>query len=377
MLAHISSNNDPQHVVNNERPDDLYDLPFNYFDSNFPDPWFLGGLADNTYTPRNTFYPCDHLAAIFDSAAFPLYSQSQISQLPDLSPPSLISHQDTPYEASDHTQSHETKEFEYLFNAQGDGPDLDNFDPFPLFTTTLSPPTNFSAEYYTAPLFEPELADGYVEHQLPVTAQNPQPSQASLLQETPDNDRSISLDSTSPVLPEACPISSIPPPGNQPSVLDGMTFSPPENAQPPPHDSHPAILCHCQWSGCEREFSSGSVLHKHVITHADESHTCRWAACGIRFQSGGLLNKHIQTHTKPFSCPENGCRHSSAKSRDLRRHILSHGLRSGNKVFYCSANQCGYGIQGRETPFKRLDHAKRHIKRKHSGLTMEPIIIQL
>jgi len=249
----ISSNNDLQHVVNNERPDDLYDLPFNYFDSNIPDPWFLGELADSAYTPRNAFYPCDPLAAVFDSAAFPPSSQSQISQLPDLSSPSSISHQDTPYEASGHTQSHETEDFENLFNAQGDGPDLDNFDPFALFTTILPPPTNFAAGYHIAPLFEP--ADGDVENQLLVTAQNPQPSQASALQETLDDDRSISLDSTSPVLSGVCPISSILPSENQPSVHEGMTFSPPENSQPP-HGSRPAILCHCQWSGCARGFSS-------------------------------------------------------------------------------------------------------------------------
>jgi len=256
--AHIPSNNDPQHVVNNERPDDLYDLPSNYFDSNFPDPWVLGGLADNAYTPRNAFYPCDHLAAVFDSAAFPPYSQSQISRLSDLSSPRSILHQDTPYEAGDHTRSDGTEDFENLFNSEGDGPGADNFDPFTLFTTILSPPINFSAEYHTAPLFEP--SDVYVEQQLLVTAQNPQPSQASLLQETLDDDQSISLDSTSPVLPEVCPISSIPPSRNQPSVLDGMTFSPPENSQPPPHGSRSATLCHCQWSGCERGFSSRSLL---------------------------------------------------------------------------------------------------------------------
>ena len=255
--AHISSNNDPQHVVNNERPDDLYDLPFNCFDSNFLDPWFLGGLADNAYIPRNTFYPCDHLAAAFDSAAFPPYSQSQISQLPDLSSPSSISHQDNPYEASDYTQPHDPEDFENLFNAQGDGPDSDNFNPFALFTTILSPPTNFSAEYPTAPLFEPELAGGYAEH---VAAQNPQPPQASLLPETLHDVRSISLDSTSPMLPEACPISSIPRSGNQPPVLEGMAFSPQENSPPPPHCSRPAVLCHCQWSGCERGCSSRGLL---------------------------------------------------------------------------------------------------------------------
>lgn len=258
--AHISSNNDLQHVVNNERPDDLYDLPFNCFDPNFPDLWFLGGLADSAYTPRNTFYPCDHLAAVFDSAAFPPYSQSQIPQLSDLSSPSSISHQDIPYKASNHTQSHETEDFENLFNAQGDGPDSDTFDPFALFTTILSPPTNFSAEYPTAPSFEPKLAGGYVEHQLLPTAQNPQPLQANLLQETPDDDWSISLESTNPTLPEACPISSIPPSGNQPSVFEGMASSPPKNSPPLLHGSRPAILCPCQWSGCERGFSSRSLL---------------------------------------------------------------------------------------------------------------------
>lgn len=257
--AHISSNNDPQHVVNNERPDELYDLPFDSSDSNFLDPWFFGGLANNAYIPRNTFYPCDHLAAV-DSAAVPLYSQSQISQLPDLSTPSSISYQDTPYGASGHTQSHGFEDFENLFNAQGVGPDSDNFDPFALSTTILSPPTSFPAEYPTVPLFETELAGRDAEHQLLVTAQNPQPPHGSLLQETPHDVRSISLDSTSPMLPEACPISYIPRSGNQPPVLEGMAFSPPEKPSPLRQYSRPATLWHCQWSGCERGFSSRDLL---------------------------------------------------------------------------------------------------------------------
>jgi hypothetical protein len=144
----------------------------------------------------------------------------------------------------------------------------------------------------------------------------------------------------------------------------------------------------CCWLGCQTPFNRLAELRQHVRSHAKMAQRCLWDGCqrlpeptsSLKSVIPYLLNipaslklssKHADSHTKPHICPEAGCGHRAAKLRDMRRHILSHGISNGAKVFYCPASNCQYN-EGR-TPFLRADNARRHIKQIHSGSTMDMI----
>jgi hypothetical protein len=78
-------------------------------------------------------------------------------------------------------------------------------------------------------------------------------------------------------------------------------------------------------------------------------------------------SKHLDSHIKPHRCREPGCTFGAAKTRDLKRHVLSHGLVDGAKVYYCPSNGCNYSRGGKKPPFGRMDNAKRHTKDIHNG----------
>jgi len=127
----------------------------------------------------------------------------------------------------------------------------------------------------------------------------------------------------------------------------------------------------CCWLGCQTPFNRLAELRQHVRSHTKMAQRCLWNGCQRLPEPTSSLNKHADSHTKPHICPEAGCGHRAAKLRDMRRHILSHGISNGAKVFYCPASNCQYN-EGR-TSFLRADNARRHIKQMHSGSAMDMI----
>jgi hypothetical protein len=88
-----------------------------------------------------------------------------------------------------------------------------------------------------------------------------------------------------------------------------------------------------------------------------------------------VYSKHLKTHTRPFKCSESNCNHPAANLRDLKRHLRTHGTKTGDRAFSCPYSRCEYSQNGDKEPFKRLDHAKRHIVRKHPNFPNNPIPI--
>lgn len=128
----------------------------------------------------------------------------------------------------------------------------------------------------------------------------------------------------------------------------------------------------CHWLRCSSSFSSPERLHDHVKTHTTRlkiPSPCKWAQCNRTFISRSSLNKHLKTHTKPFQCIEPSCSYSAANRRDMQRHSKTHGIKSGDVLFGCPLPGCD------QEHFKRLDNAKRHMRRKHPGLSIPPISI--
>lgn len=143
--------------------------------------------------------------------------------------------------------------------------------------------------------------------------------------------------------------------------------------QMPRHQSVP-----CQWSQCGKRFTDSKRLHEHAKAHTEvmrDTFKCHWSGCSETRSSRCLLNKHLKTHTKPFQCSEPSCHHSAANGRDLQRHIRTHGTRTGDSSFFCPYQGCEHSQDGDKEPFKRQDHAKRHIRRKHPNYPNPPIPI--
>jgi len=133
----------------------------------------------------------------------------------------------------------------------------------------------------------------------------------------------------------------------------------------------PAGQFTCRWLDCQTPFNRLAELRHHVRSHTKMAQRCLWDGCRRPPEPTSSLNKHLDSHTKPHLCPETGCGHRAAKLRDMRRHILSHGISNGAIVFYCPASNCQYN-EGR-TPLLRADNARRHIRQIHSGSTMDTI----
>ena len=84
-------------------------------------------------------------------------------------------------------------------------------------------------------------------------------------------------------------------------------------------------------------------------------------------------SKHLDSHVKPHVCPEETCSHRAAKARDLKRHMLSHGILPGTEIYYCPSPGCDHSRDGANRPFARFDNAARHIKKKHPALNKKPL----
>ncbi|KAN0106824.1 hypothetical protein V8E51_009700 [Hyaloscypha variabilis] len=131
----------------------------------------------------------------------------------------------------------------------------------------------------------------------------------------------------------------------------------------------------CRWSTCEKAFETTDSLHNHVKEHVKAmkaSARCLWLGCAKGSLTAALLNKHIRLHTRPFACKYPLCGHCSATTRDSRRHAKTHGLHAGDLIYHCPIKGCGYNQGGSQNPFRRLDHARRHIYRQHNQ-TIDPI----
>lgn len=131
----------------------------------------------------------------------------------------------------------------------------------------------------------------------------------------------------------------------------------------------------CRWSTCEQVCETTNTLHNHVKGHVKAMETpdhCLWLGCAKGSLTIALLNKHIRLHTRPFACKYPLCGHCSATARDSRRHTKKHGLHAGDLIYHCPVQGCGHSQGGSRDPFKRLDHARRHIRRQHNQ-TIDPI----
>jgi hypothetical protein len=96
-----------------------------------------------------------------------------------------------------------------------------------------------------------------------------------------------------------------------------------------------------------------SNYHSHIVKRYKEPHSDTM-----------IYSKHLKTHTKPFQCSEPDCNHLAANSRDLQRHLRTHGTKAGDKSFSCPYLGCEHSQDSDKEPFKRLNHTKRHIVRK-------------
>jgi len=209
-----------------------------------------------------------------------------------------------------------------------------------------------------------------------------------------------------PMLPEPVQIGDIQPPAvATPLKAQDSQASRISDARQVANLPSPVGQYTCYWLGCQTPFNRLAELRyavslreniailtsfehrQHVRSHTKMAQRCLWNGCqrlpeptsSLKSVIPYLLNilalltlssKHADSHTKPHICPA-GCGHRAAKLRDMRRHILSHGISNGAKVFYCPASNCQYN-EGR-TPFLRADNARRHIKQIHFGSTTDII----
>jgi len=127
----------------------------------------------------------------------------------------------------------------------------------------------------------------------------------------------------------------------------------------------------CRWQQCQETFDDTPQLKRHLQIHTSFGSKCQWNNCPRNLGSRSLLNKHLDTHIKPHQCLR--CQHRTATKRDLSRHIKSHTNLIGNAVYFCPSASCSYRKGGSKSPFGRLDNAKRHISRKHTDSTEEPV----
>ncbi|KAJ4392037.1 hypothetical protein N0V93_005658 [Gnomoniopsis smithogilvyi] len=76
----------------------------------------------------------------------------------------------------------------------------------------------------------------------------------------------------------------------------------------------------------------------------------------MRFSNAGHLREHYRKHVKPVLCPQLGCRVRTAKQRDMRKHMETHG---NHRTFICETCL--------ET-FTRSYNLDRHLLNQH-GIT--------
>ncbi|KAE8450424.1 hypothetical protein EG329_006499 [Mollisiaceae sp. DMI_Dod_QoI] len=105
---------------------------------------------------------------------------------------------------------------------------------------------------------------------------------------------------------------------------------------------------------------------------SSSSRVYKCSFCAKTFDKRHLLNRHEKQHTKPVQCPVPGCSHSTAKRRDMQRHIIVHHPNDDAaepsmvmRQFMCPVAGCKHAEAG----FKRKDHLVRHMKRIHPGMS--------
>lgn len=99
---------------------------------------------------------------------------------------------------------------------------------------------------------------------------------------------------------------------------------------------------------------------------SEKEDTYQCTFCNKVFDKRHLLNRHLNLHTKPVSCPV--CPHTTAKQRDMDRHILARhpasergsALARGPK-FPCPVSTCNRA----RIPFSRKDQLDRHTRNRH------------
>jgi len=152
-------------------------------------------------------------------------------------------------------------------------------------------------------------------------------------------------------------------------------FSP--ESQPPypsPGNSSDSLLLDGLSPSIPETFSDqqGSTSQSPQPTSSSSSSVYKCSFCAKTFDKRHLLNRHEKQHTKPVQCPVSGCSHSTAKRRDMQRHIIVHHPNDDSAQpsmvvpqFMCPVAGCKHAEAG----FKRKDHLVRHMKRIHPGMS--------
>jgi len=263
----ISSNNDSHQVLHNERPNDPYDLTFDFdFDLSLPGVWCLGSSNYSAKYDRplgDGARPSD-VFTLYDSVADGQYSQFQ-SPLPHPSEflsASSIPQQGTSCESSDQTTWGEIGDLENWPNIHEGGSGFDQAYPFAEFTDLWSSTPNSLSQYPIIFPFEQEDPGVYVENEQLVTAQTPRASwmqQVNLLKKGLDDGQSASPGPTSPTRREAFLSGIASQSSNLPSDVEGVAAASSAKLLPP-HDDVPAMVHECQWSRCRKAFISTNLL---------------------------------------------------------------------------------------------------------------------
>jgi uncharacterized Zn-finger protein len=112
----------------------------------------------------------------------------------------------------------------------------------------------------------------------------------------------------------------------------------PSRDTPGLHTQGSSFARHCE--DCDNKPSRANILKKRKRT-GEKLFACQWEGCGYRAAKQGSLNTHKRTHTgeKPFACQWEGCGYRSAQQGDLNRHERTH---TGEKPFACQWEGCEY-----------------------------------